>query len=190
MSFFIPGKIVTQFVSKRGLSIVLRYPKWEDLQQLWGYMNTLSKEDIYLSLSGENLSLLDEAEWLAQKFVQLEMRNSVVLLAVEEDKIIGVCNVDRNFNNRSRGMHIGTFGISLLDKYRSQGIGYFFARQVILEAKEKMNDLRQIHLTLFSENQNAYNLYQKLGFKFYGKAPQALLYKENFQDEISMYLKI
>jgi RimJ/RimL family protein N-acetyltransferase len=87
-------------------------------------------------------------------------------------------------------MHIGTFGISLLDKYRSQGIGYFFARQVILEAKEKMNDLRQIHLTLFSENQNAYNLYQKLGFKFYGKAPQALLYKENFQDEISMYLKI
>lgn len=190
MSFFIPGKIVTQFISKKGSNIVLRYPRWEDLQQLWGYMNTLSQEDTYLSLSGENLSLMDEADWLAQKFVQLEMRNSVILLATELDKIIGVCNVDRNFNNRSRGLHIATFGISLLNEYRSQGIGYVFARQVILEAKQKINDLKQIHLTLFSENKNAYNLYQKLGFKFYGKAPEALLYKQRFQDEISMYLKI
>lgn len=190
MSFFVSGKNVSQFSSKNGLDVVLRYPKWEDLQSLWLYMNALSREDTFLALSGESLDIQSQAEWLAGRFVQMEVKNSVVLLAMQGEEVIGVCNIDRNFNNRSRGLHVANFGISLANAYRSQGIGHFFARQSILEAKQKLNDITRIQLTLFSQNQIAYKLYQKLGFKICGQNPEALLYRGNFQDEILMSLKI
>jgi len=50
---FIPGLIVKKFISKKGKEIIIRYPKWEDLEELTRYANKLSKEDTFVTFSGE-----------------------------------------------------------------------------------------------------------------------------------------
>ena len=70
MPNFIPGKIIKTFISKKGIQITLRYPVWEDLQQMTDYINTLSQEDTYIIFSGEKVSLEHEAVYLAGLFTK------------------------------------------------------------------------------------------------------------------------
>lgn len=48
---FTTGKIIKKFKTKKGKEIVIRYLKWEDLDELTRYVNDLSKEDTFVNLS-------------------------------------------------------------------------------------------------------------------------------------------
>jgi len=72
---FILGQIVKKFVSKKGKEVVIRYPKWEDLEEFTRYINKLSKEDTFITFSGEEIKKEDEAKVLSEWFYQLEMED-------------------------------------------------------------------------------------------------------------------
>lgn len=190
MSNFDPGKIVFRFESKSGKPIVIRYPQWSDIDELTRYINKLSKEDTYITFSGEIVSRDQEMEYLLSCYRGLEKGDSVVLYACEGDKIIGSSDIHRVFSHRRRGMHVGSFGITVENEYREQGIGYTLAKNVIEEAKHKIQGLEMVILDVYSENARAIAMYEKLGFMKAGEIPRSLKYKENYLNEVKMYLQL
>jgi hypothetical protein len=40
------GRIIHRFTAKDGREVILRTPRWEDLDELLGYINSLAEEDL------------------------------------------------------------------------------------------------------------------------------------------------
>jgi RimJ/RimL family protein N-acetyltransferase len=188
MTYFNPGRFVKAFQSKQNEEIIIRYPMWEDLDELVRYINKISKEDTYITFSGEAISRDEEIAYLTSCFRNMEHGNSVILFAVCGAQIIGTCSVDRVFTHRRRAQHVGSFGITVEKEFRNKGIGFVMAESVINEAKNKMNNLEVITLDVYSENERAIKMYQKLGFKHAGSIPKGLKYKDRYLDDVKMYL--
>jgi RimJ/RimL family protein N-acetyltransferase len=187
---FIPGQIVKKFFSKKGKEMIIRYPKWEDLEELTLYINKLSSEDTFITFSGEEIKKEEEAKALSKWFCEIEMGDKVVLDCFYKEKLVGLANIDRDKSNRKRSLHVGTFGISVEKEFRGEGIGYELGKTIIEEAKKRIAGLKMIILDVYSLNINAQNLYKKLGFQKAGCLPKSILYRGQYIDEIKMYLEI
>jgi len=189
MANFTPGKIIGNFKSKKGDSVILRYPKWEDLDKVLDYINKLSKEDTFVLFSGETITKEQEAKYLADVFKDMELRNKIVVWAFIKEQLVGICNVDRIMVGRERLKHVGKLGVSVAKDYRGEGIGYELGKRTIKEAK-KLSGIKMITLTVFGINRVAQNLYSKLGFKQAGTLPKYIFYKGKYIDEIIMYIEL
>jgi RimJ/RimL family protein N-acetyltransferase len=190
MSNFVPGAEVHRFSSKSGDEIIIRYPLWEDLDELVRYINKISREDTYITFSGETISKEEEVEYLIATYRNIEKMDSVVLFALKNGQLIGSSDIHRVFSHRRRGQHIGTFGITIEQEYREQGIGFELAKQVIEESKRKIRGLELITLDVYSENERAVKMYEKIGFTKYGELPEGLKYKDRLVGEVKMMMKL
>jgi ribosomal protein S18 acetylase RimI-like enzyme len=190
MTNFVPGKIVAKITLKDGSSAVIRYPKWEDLDSLVTYVNQLSSEDTFVGLSGEKFSKEQEMQFLTSVFSKIELQHGVTLWAVQDDQIIGICSVDKNFINRNRTSHRGGVGLSIKSDYRGFGIGKILLTETIEQAKLNLTGLKMLELTVFEINTKAVNLYQKLGFKIVGKIEGGYYYKGNYETQLQMILDL
>ncbi len=190
MSYFLPGKVVKEVSTKKGRTAQLIYPRWELVDQAHRYINELSAEDTFISFSGEELSLKDEAQFLASIFVKMEMREAVFLFCVVDEKLVGICGVEQVTELRLRSKHIGSFGLSIGKEYRGEGLGYELAKTTIEEAGKNIQDLQLILLKCFANNPPALALYKKLGFVQTGQTPSALFYKGEYVDEVEMVKKL
>jgi RimJ/RimL family protein N-acetyltransferase len=185
-----PGRFVKTFRSKHGEEIIIRYPMWEDLDELIRFINKISKEDTYITFSGEAVSRDEEIAYLNNCFRNMKHGNSVHLYATCGAQVIGTCSVERVFLHRQRAMHVGTFGITLEKEFRGKGIGQTMAETVIEEAKNRLRGIEMLTLDVYSENEKAIKMYEKLGFKKAGVIPNGLKYKNRYLDEVKMYLPL
>lgn len=188
MKDFIPGQIIKTFFAKDGTQVTLRYPMIEDLDEFTSYINKLSSEDTYITYSGEEVSRDDEEKFLKEKIEKIEQQDSILLCAFDGKNLIGICNIDRDFSSKKRGLHKAILGLSINNDYRSEGIGMKLAESAIEEAKNNIPGLRMILLKVYSENKIAQKLYKKLGFKIVGTIPGGILYKNTYIAEIEMML--
>lgn len=182
--------MVKTFTTKNGKKAIIRYPTLGDLEKLTVYINGLSTEDTFVTFSGEQISFEEEREFLSKTLKQVEDGDKVFLCCFLGTELVGVSNVDRNVENRKRARHIGKFGLSVVSKYRGEGIGFELARTTIEEARAKMPNLRMIELEVYDINQAAKSLYKKLGFVEVGTMPEAILYKGQYIGDTIMYLKL
>ncbi len=187
MTYLIPGREIKRFTSKAGKEITIRYPLWNDLDELVRYVNKISVEDTYITFSGETISRNDEIEFLLDCFRKIERGDAVHLFALEGNKIIGTSEVRREFTHRTRGYHVAGFGISIEDEYREQGIGFELATTVIEEAKKTISGIELVILDVYSENERAIRMYEKIGFMKAGAFPKGLKYKGRYLDDVKMY---
>lgn len=187
---FEPGRVVTTTTTKSGDEMVIRYPQWSDLQSLTDYINTLSKENTFITFSGEQMSLEEEGSYLSGQFVKYELGDAVGLLAMVGNEIAGFCGIDRDTSGRSRSAHTAVFGISVAKDYRRQGIGEQLARRAIGEATKHINGLKTIMLTHFGLNEAAHAMYEKIGFVEHGRLPGGYKYKDIFEDKVYMHLPV
>ncbi len=190
MKTFTPGVIVHNFIGKNGEDIVIRFPERSDIDELTRYINAVSKEDTFITFSGEQVKKEDEAIYLEDQMTKMDNGDAVLLMATIDGSIIGSAGVNRNESSRRRARHIGIFGISLAKEYRGQGIGYELATCTIQEAKFNIDNLRLITLSVYEPNVYAHRLYKKIGFKDYGRLPGGVWYRDEYVDEIEMYMKI
>jgi putative acetyltransferase len=186
MTNFKPGKIIAKFESKNNLPVTVRYPKWSDLEQMTDYINEISLEDTFLTMSGEQYTLNQEAGFLGSKFAEIEAQNSILSLAFVGDEFIGICNIDRDLSQRTRGYHRFKLGLSIKQQYRGQGIGEGFAKVSIQEAQEFLPNFKILILDLFAENIAAFKTYQKLGFEKVGLIKNALYRQGKYSDQLLM----
>jgi RimJ/RimL family protein N-acetyltransferase len=190
MSFFIPGKKVADFKRPNGSTLEIRYPRWEDIDALTTYINLLSAEDTYIYFSGEVVTKAEEMDYLTSVFKACESQNKVALVVSDDDVIVGCCEVNRKLVSKRRGLHVGTFGLTVARDYRGEHLGLALAKATISEARTAITGLRLITLTVHEPNQIARNLYSKLGFIESGRLPAGLVYKGEYIDNLSMVLKL
>lgn len=177
------GKIVFEGVSEKGVKLVIRYPKKDDLQTMLAYINALSKERTFIRYQGEEVSLEEETEYLNKQLERIVKQESVQLLAFTKDELIGNTSIDLFDKTES---HKGLFGISIAKEYRGKGIGKLLLKYILEEAKS-LPKLRIITLAVYSINNLAIEMYKKFGFVEYGRLPNGVHYRGNFIDEILMY---
>jgi RimJ/RimL family protein N-acetyltransferase len=187
---FIPGTLIKTFLTKDGKEAQLIYPKWELLDQLLKYINTLSAENTYIRFSGESISLKDEAKYLASVFFSMELKEKMYLYCLVEGELVGVCEVGKIPELKHRGTHMARLGISVAQPYRGQGIGEELAKTTIAEAQRTLEGLRTVILECFSINTTALALYKKLGFIEVGRIPGYLKHDEAYIDEVQMVLNL
>ena len=190
MPHFEPGKIVKTTKLKTGQALVIRYPRWSDLQQVTDYINCLSQEHTFIRFSGEKISLKEETEFFGHVFTTIELGDMVQLHAVIDNQIVGVSSIERNTTSKKRSLHVGIFGISIAIEHRSLGIGQILAQTVINEVKWRLEGLRLITLSVYEPNVVALELYTKLGFVEAGTIPGHILHRGEYVGQVTMYLEL
>lgn len=190
MTHFEPGKIIKTFTTKSGHEAVIRYPKWEDLDEMVRFINTVSYEDIYVTFSGESINKEGEMYYLSDMIRGMEMQNSVYLTCFVGGRMVGSCTVLRDLVSRKRSYHVATYGITIANGYRGEGIGLELSQATLSEAIKMIPGIRMFTLNVYGPNTPAQALYKKLGFTECGRIPKAIWYKGSYIDEIKMYKQI
>ena len=179
-------KVVFEGVSEKGNKIVICYPTKDDTQIFWEYINTLSKERTFVRLQGEEITLESETRYLSRQLDRINRKTTVELIVFCNGKLIGISAIDMRDRTEK---HEGVFGISISKEYRGEGIGKQFMQSVLEEAKKNMPQLRIVTLGVFGDNPLAKSMYEKFGFKEYGRLPKGSLHGE-YVDHIHMYKNI
>lgn len=179
------GKIIKTFQSRKGIEVVIRYPKWEDLEQMLRFINELSAEDTYILFSGEQQTKEQEAVYLGQVFSDMEFGKQSHLLAFSGDKMIGGCGIIRRTRRMS---HMGDVHLSVTKGFREEGIGTELLKTIIEEGKKL--GLKILAIQVFANNEHGFYVYKKVGFKEYGRVPKAIQYKGELVDEIELAMEL
>ncbi|WP_413581231.1 N-acetyltransferase family protein [Bdellovibrio sp. HCB288] len=174
--------------TKKNKPVTLRSPKVEDAQNILNAMVEVAATSPYI-LNGPdffaNQSLEAEIKWIEG---YLSNPRGLCILAEYQNRVVGILDFAAYRGVKTR--HRSLLGISLHPDMRGEGLGEKLFDKLIKEAK-KIEGLTHIELSVMSENHQAFHLYKKVGFKEFGRRPEAYLQPDGtFCDEIMMGLKL
>ena len=176
--------IEEEFTAKDGRTILLRKPRWDDLDGLLDFINSLVNEEAPINRT-EEVSRSDQIEFLARRLSSIENGRIIQLVAKEEGKIVGNADVTKLSGRES---HVGKLGIGIRSGYRRIGIATKLVEILIRQAKKER--LKIILLAVYENNLPAIALYRKLGFKEVGRTPKGVYWKGKYIDDIRMAIEI
>lgn len=174
------GQEVAVFSAEDGRGVVLRTPRWEDLDQLLGLINSLVDERAQIVVN-RKLSRDEEADWLAGVLARLEKDKVFHLVAEVGGEV--VASSDLHFGSGSDS-HVGVVGIVVKKGFRDVGVGTGIMEAVVDVARQR--GLRVLVLSAFSSNRRAIHVYEKLGFVECGRVPQRHFWDGRYVDEVVM----
>jgi RimJ/RimL family protein N-acetyltransferase len=177
------GKVVFEGQTSGGLQVLVRYPVPGDVNMMREFINSLSRERTFILFQGEQFSLDDEEQYVAETLDKIARREAVHLLAFSGDVLIGSSSIALN-TGVSR--HVGSFGIVIAQGFRGKGAGAMLMDTLISEAVAQLPGLKMITLQVFGNNATAMHLYRKLGFAEYGRLPGGILHRDQYVDEVHM----
>lgn len=172
---------------KNGDICTLRNGTEHDGEQVLEVFNkTHAETDFMLTYPDENsFTVSQKSDFLKEK---TESKNEIEIVAEINGKIVGTAGIEavgRNFKVR----HRADFGIGILREYWGLGIGSALTRACIECARAA--GYSQLELNVVAENKAAAALYEKLGFKEYGRNPQGFRSRiTGFQELIYMRLEL
>jgi len=175
------GKIVKSFTTKDGHKVVLRTPRWEDLDDLLEFINSLVDEKADITRT-EKVSREAESEWLTNALEQLERDETFHMVAEVDGKVIGNSEIRRW--RRGYESHVGFVGIAIKNGFRDIGIGTEMMNTLIEHAKK--SGLIVLVLQAFASNERAIHVYEKAGFVKTGIIPKKFFKDGRFIDEVIM----
>ncbi len=181
------GKIVYQGTSRKGRSFIIRYPKADDALAMQNYINSLSREQTFIRMQGEQMTLEEEQQYLTRQLEKINNHQAVNLLVFSDQQLIGIAGIDMRDKVER---HIGGFGISIAQEFRGEGLGTVLMEVILKEAQQQLPQLKIVHLQVYSNNPLAINLYKEFGFTEYGRLPKGIQYRDQFVDSIWMYKDI
>ncbi|MEM3565752.1 MAG: GNAT family N-acetyltransferase [Candidatus Bathyarchaeia archaeon] len=174
------GEVIREFVAKDGRKVILRTLKWEDLDDLLDFINSLVEEGANI-LRTEKVSRDEEIEWLSGIFKRLE-RGEIFCVAAEVDGRL-VANSEI-IKGTGYSRHVGFIGIAIKKGFRGIGIGTEMMK--VLQEYARKVGLKVSTLSVFANNQHAINLYKKMGFVETGRIPKRFFKDGAYIDEIIM----
>ena len=179
------GIILHRFKAKDGRKVVLRTPKWEDLDDYVELFNSLVDTEAEI-VTYQKLSREENADWLTKRLTALEKDEELSLVAETEEKVVGnVCLV------KGKGItaHTGEIKTMIVkNSYQDIGIGTQILEKIIECAKEM--GLKTLYLWVLSTNPLAYHVYQKAGFRETGRKPRFFYRNGRYIDDIMMFKEI
>ncbi len=108
--------------------------------------------------------------------------NSLMLVAEENDDLIGFLTAERGFANKIK--HSAYVVIGLLKSYRGKKTGTKLFEE--LTDWTLKNGITRLELTVMTHNEAAIGLYKKMGFKIEGLKEKSLIVDGKYVDEYYM----
>jgi len=182
------GHIYKRFTLSSGKKVTLRVIRWEDLDGLLSFINSLVKEKQGDSRSGlyagfdKKVTREEEAEWLAQTLVEIEAGEVINTVAEIDGKIIANGEVTRGRYKDTR--RHGDMGLTMIGEYRGQGIGRMIIETLVRESRRA--GLRTLDVEFLAENETARRAYQKGGFEQAGIIPRKVFRDGKYFDGLIM----
>ncbi len=169
------------YVDKTGKIIGKFSPKeWAN------WVNSFIEEKAFL-LVREKVNIKEESLWLAKEIEKIKNKEVIKIIALDNEKIVGVCDVHKALPLEAHGHNV-SFGLAVIKKYRRQGIGEILLKKGIEIAKKEFK-AKNIWIEVIEGNKPAINLYQKLGFKIACKLKNYVNHFGNYKDRIIMKLE-
>jgi RimJ/RimL family protein N-acetyltransferase len=178
------GKIIRHFIVKDGWSVILRTPKWEDLDDLLEFINSLVDESADITMY-KKATRQEEAEWLGRLLANVENDKLFALVAEVNGKVVANSEISQKSGYSG---HVGEIGIAIKSGYRDVGIGTEMLRTLISHAREI--GLKVLRLSVFSSNSRAKHVYEKVGFKETGRITKEIFKDGKYIDEIIMTMDL
>lgn len=174
------GEVIREFVAKDGCRVILRTLRWEDLDDLLDFINSLVEEGADI-LKAEKVSRDEEIEWLSNIFKRIEKGEIFCVAAEVDGRLVANSEIIRG-TGYSR--HVGIIGIAIKRGFRGIGIGTEMMKT--LEEYARKMGLKVLMLSVFANNTSAINLYKKMGFVETGRIPKRFFKGGVYIDEIIM----
>jgi ribosomal protein S18 acetylase RimI-like enzyme len=141
----------------------------------------VARERRFLSIV-EGFTLDQSAAWVAVN----RLRDNPFLVALDEDRVVGWCEVRRDvLPGRA---HSGLLGMGLLGTYRGRGLGRRLIDQTLKYARDR--NFERIELMVRSPNARAMRLYADVGFREEGRKRDAVRLDDGSEDEVLMALDL
>ncbi|AXY10307.1 N-acetyltransferase [Bacillus anthracis] len=160
---------------------VIRKIQIEDAASFLQLSKQLDEETKFMLYEpGERKFTVKQQEQMIQRFV--ENKYATILVAVEEERIVGFILVNGNHIQRKR--HVASIVIGILQEYSGRGIGTRLFKEV--EKWARLHDVWRLELTVMAHNTRAQALYKKAGFEKEGVKRAALIIDGENIDEYEM----
>lgn len=171
-------------MAKDGRKVVLREPRWEDLDDLLDFINSLVEEGADI-MRETPVTREEEADWLGKRLASIEKREIIGVVAEVDGKVVANSEVGKRRGSRS---HVGILGIAVKRGYRRIGIGRELMKTLIEESRKA--GLKVLVLDVLDSNTAAKRLYAKMGFKDAGRVPKGFFKKGKYIDLLRMTLEL
>ncbi|MGA2767962.1 MAG: GNAT family N-acetyltransferase [Candidatus Bathyarchaeia archaeon] len=174
------GKVFQELSVNDGRKVVLRTPRWEDLDDLLELVNSLVDEaaEIYRD---EKASRDEEIDWRSGVLARLEEGKTFFLVAEVDGGVVASSDVN---GQRAYEKHVGVVGIIVRRGFRDLGIGTAMMRVLLEQAQE--TGLKVLTLSAFASNKRAIHVYENVGFVQTGFIPRKHLKEGKYTDEVIM----
>jgi RimJ/RimL family protein N-acetyltransferase len=171
-----------------GQALEIRNAKVEDAPAMLAYFRQLTDETEFLLFTlreAAELSVESEKEYI-HSF--RDYKKDLLLVAVTGGQLVGTITIKQP--QLWKQAHLGQMGIGILHDYWNMGIGRRLVTASIRWA-EQHKDIEIIHLSVFSNNERAIQLYRNFGFEEYGRMPHGVRQKDgSYGDTILMFKRI
>jgi L-phenylalanine/L-methionine N-acetyltransferase len=97
----------------------------------------------------------------AKKYVETLQPNTISLVAILNETIVGNAGLTQFAGRRS---HAGSIGMGVHDDYQRRGIGRALLGELVAIADDWMN-IKRLELTVYTDNPGAIALYESFGFE-------------------------
>lgn len=160
------GKAITL---KDGRCCVLRAPRGDDAADMALYLKALAQETHFTSRLPEECNATEEQE---RRYLEehIASANQLMIVAEVGGRLAGNCQIAFLQNLMMR--HRATIGIGLYEEFWGLGIGTAMLNELVAAARAR--GIMQIELSFVEGNDRARALYEKIGFRIVGSAPNAV----------------
>ncbi|HIR26709.1 MAG TPA: GNAT family N-acetyltransferase [Candidatus Choladousia intestinigallinarum] len=164
----------TEFIMKNGEKAILRSPSVWDASDMLEYIRQMSAETIFVGRYPEEIceTLADEESFLEEC---QKSSSSIQISAFVNGKLAGNASVEP-VSQRIKMRHRAEFGIAVLEDYWGLGLGNALTF-ACLDMAEKMG-FTQIELSMLEKNVKGLSLYEKAGFRQWGKLERCFRLKD------------
>ncbi len=176
----------TTITLKNGKQATFRSPRKEDAAALLDYLRKTAEEtDFVLRYPDEVTMTLEQEEAFIERINQ--SANSYMIICLVDGKHAGNCSMQ--FHDKRKVRHRGEVAIALVKEFWGMGIGTFMFEEMLQLAREY--GASQLELGMVDGNERGLALYRKMGFREYGRLPNAFHQKDGtMRDEILMVLEL
>jgi RimJ/RimL family protein N-acetyltransferase len=163
---------------------------WEDFPSLTeGYLalydEVRTDPDLGISLFPERPTIGAEVTWFAGLYKAVLDGSAVAVVAEEEGRAVGLCDVKPKGVQESR--HVGVLGILVERRRRGHGLGRALLEGAIERSRGKFEI---VELAVFASNSRARRLYESVGFRAWGTLPKEILRDGRRLDVDHMFLEL
>jgi RimJ/RimL family protein N-acetyltransferase len=174
------GKVFRRFPIRDEREVILRTPKWEDLEELMELINSLVDEKAEIARATK-VTRDEEAEWLPKMLASLEKDELFFLVAEVGRKLVASSDIHILHGDEK---HVGILGIVVKNGFRDLTIGTEVMKTLIEQATTL--GLKVLTLQVFATNRRAIHVYEKVGFVQTGTVPKKHFREGQYIDEVIM----